>query len=140
MIIAPDELVQLQILQRQYLQLVEPSQLKWPVAEVLKRPEVQAWTFLHMFDENSIKSPPPERYQLRVLKLLIAKLERAIVDPEEDVWFPISSSCLFHILADRRRPEYLYCQNTIYHFLSKALLPLPSVADSMPFQRAGDLR
>ncbi|KAF2996094.1 hypothetical protein E8E13_004968 [Curvularia kusanoi] len=37
-----------------------------------------------MFDESSVKSPPPERYQLRVLKLLISNLERAIVDPEED--------------------------------------------------------
>lgn len=140
MSVASEELVQLRILQRQYLQLVEPSQLRWPDAQVLKRPEVQAWIFLHMFDGSSIKSPPPERYQLRVLKLLIAKLERSIVDPEEDVRFPISSSCLFHMLANRRRPECSYCSNMILRLHGKVPSPLPSVADSLPFQRAGDLR
>lgn len=90
---AQEELAQLRILQRQYLQLVDPSQLRWPDAQVLKKHEVQAWVFSHMFDETSVKSPPPERYQLRVLKLLISKLEQSIVDPEEDVRFPISSNC-----------------------------------------------
>lgn len=93
-----------------------------------------------MFDDSSIKSPPPERYQLRVLKLLIAKLERSIVDPEEDVRFPISSSCLFHTLANRRRPDCSYCSNMTLYLLGKAQFPLPSVADSLLFQRAGDLR
>lgn len=94
MSIALDQLVPLRILQRQYLQLVDPSQLRWPDAQILKSPEVQSWIFLRMFDESSVKSPPPERYQLRVLKLLIAKLERAIVDPEEDVRFPVPSHFL----------------------------------------------
>ncbi|KAG9200324.1 hypothetical protein G6514_007149 [Epicoccum nigrum] len=84
MSIAPDKLAQLRILQRQYLQLVDPSQLRWPDAQVLKSYEVQSWMFLHMFDESNVKSPPPGRYRLRVLKLLISKLERSIVDPEED--------------------------------------------------------
>ncbi|KAH6625695.1 putative methyltransferase-domain-containing protein [Boeremia exigua] len=84
MSIAPDKLAQLRILQRQYLQLVDPSQLRWPDAQVLKSAEVQSWIFLHMFDESTVKTPPPERYQLRVLKLLVSILERSIVDPEED--------------------------------------------------------
>lgn len=75
----------LQVLQRQYLQLVEPHQLRWPDDSILKRPDVQSWLFNGLFDMNNIKSPPPDRYQLRVLKLLISKLERAINDPEEDV-------------------------------------------------------
>ncbi|KAH7067770.1 putative methyltransferase-domain-containing protein [Paraphoma chrysanthemicola] len=74
----------LQILQRQYFQLVEPHQLRWPEIETLKKPNVQAWLFTNMFDLDKVKSPPPDRYQLRVLKLVISKLERAIVDPEED--------------------------------------------------------
>ncbi|KAJ4354862.1 hypothetical protein N0V95_003472 [Ascochyta clinopodiicola] len=84
MSIAADEFVQLRTLQRQYFQLVDPSQLRWPDAQILKRPDVQSWLFLHMFDESRVRSPPPERYQLRVLKLLISRLERSIVDPEED--------------------------------------------------------
>jgi hypothetical protein len=99
MSIAPDKLAQLRILQRQYLQLVDPSQLRWPDAQVLKSYEVQSWMFLHMFDESNVKSPPPERYRLRVPKLLISKLERSIVDPEEDVRFPISSSFSFNVFA-----------------------------------------
>jgi hypothetical protein len=99
MSIASNQIVQLRILQRQYLQLVDPLQLRWPDAKVLKSPETQSWIFLHMFDKRSVKSPPPERYQLRVLKLLIAKLERSVVDPEEDVRFPISSSRSFDMFV-----------------------------------------
>jgi hypothetical protein len=82
---------QLHILQRQYFQLVEPHQLTWPEATILKSSDVQFWLFSNMFDLEQIKSPPPDRYQLRVLKLLVSKLERAIEDPEEDVRPPISS-------------------------------------------------
>jgi len=76
---------QLQVLQRQYFQLVEPHQLKWLDDATLKASHTQLWIYTNMFDANQIKSPPPDRYQLRVLKLLISKLERAIDDPEEDV-------------------------------------------------------
>lgn len=81
----PATALQLQVLQRQYFQLVEPHQLRWLDEDILKTPDVQAWLFTGMFDVEQIKSPPPDRYQLRVLKLLISKLERAIDDPEEDV-------------------------------------------------------
>ncbi|KAH8724307.1 putative methyltransferase-domain-containing protein [Phaeosphaeriaceae sp. PMI808] len=80
----PTTTIQLQILQRQYFQLVEPHQLRWPESIILKHPNVQSWMFTQMFDATQIKSPPPDRYQLRVLKLLMSKLERAINDPEED--------------------------------------------------------
>jgi hypothetical protein len=76
---------QLKVLQRQYFQLVEPHQLRWPEDATLKQHDVQAWLFREMFDAEQIKSPPPDRYQLRVLKLLISKLEGAMDDPEEDV-------------------------------------------------------
>ncbi|KAH7374368.1 putative methyltransferase-domain-containing protein [Pyrenochaeta sp. MPI-SDFR-AT-0127] len=75
---------ELRILRRQYFQLVEPSQLRWPDTDVLKAPEVQSWLFANLFDVDRITSPPLERYQLRVLKLLISKLEKSIDDPEED--------------------------------------------------------
>jgi hypothetical protein len=90
----PRDISQLRILQRQYFQLVEPQQLRWLDDAILKLPEVQSWLFQHLFDTANITSPPPDRYQLRVLKLLISKLERAITDPEEDVRSPISSSWL----------------------------------------------
>ncbi|KAL6705140.1 hypothetical protein ACN47E_007245 [Coniothyrium glycines] len=75
---------QLRILQRQYFQLVEPHRLTWPENNILMDPQVQSWLYIQLFDADSIKSLPPDRYQLRVLKLLISKLERSITDPEED--------------------------------------------------------
>jgi hypothetical protein len=76
---------QLRVLQRQFFQLVEPQQLRWPENNVLLASQVQSWLFANLFDTDTIRSPPPDRYQLRVLKLLISKLERSINDPEEDV-------------------------------------------------------
>lgn len=143
MSIAPDKLVQLRILQRQYLQLVDPSQLRWPDAQVLKSSGVQSWIFLHIFDESSVKSPPPERYRLRVLKLLISKLERSIVDPEEDVRFPVSSSFLS---SYRSCGNYTLCR---VHSCNSENVPrcreykcytTPAAADRLLFQRVGNLR
>ncbi|KAF2875301.1 putative methyltransferase-domain-containing protein [Massariosphaeria phaeospora] len=82
--IDPGTQSQLATLQRQYFQLVDPSKFKWPNDETIKIPTVQAWLFDNLFDLEKIQSPPPERYQLRVLKVLIARLERSINDPEED--------------------------------------------------------
>lgn len=79
---------QLRILQRQYFQLVELHQLRWPEADMLKKPEVQSWLYTNLFDTELIKTPPPGRYQLRVLKILIAKLEKLMTDPEDDVCHP----------------------------------------------------
>jgi hypothetical protein len=91
-------ILQLHMLRRQYFQLVEPHQLTWPEAATLKSTPVQAWLFGNMFDPEQIKSPPPDRYQLRVLKLLISKLERAIENPEEDVRPPISSLWNYNVI------------------------------------------
>jgi len=91
---APSNLPQLLILQRQYFQLVEPHQLRWPDDAILKAPNVQVWLFHNLFDAANITSLPPGRYRLRILKQLVAKLERSITDPEEDVWSPISSPWL----------------------------------------------
>ncbi|KAF2008568.1 hypothetical protein BU24DRAFT_429164 [Aaosphaeria arxii CBS 175.79] len=85
----PSTLPDLILLRRQYFQLVEPIQLRWPDFQVLKRPEVQDWIYRNMFD-SSIESAPPDRYKMRVLKPLISKLERTIENPEEDVWSLLS--------------------------------------------------
>jgi hypothetical protein len=88
---------QLQVLQRQYFQLVDPQSLRWPDDGALKASDAQSWMYNKMFDVENIKSLPPGRYRLRVLKLLIHKLEGAIDDPEEDVRPPVSL---------RRRPTF----------------------------------
>ncbi|PVH98409.1 hypothetical protein DM02DRAFT_596036 [Periconia macrospinosa] len=71
-------------LRRQYLQLVDLSQLRWPQGSVLKRPDVQSWIFHNLFDADKLTTLPPERYRLRTLKLLVSKLEQAVDNPEED--------------------------------------------------------
>lgn len=72
------------ILIAQYFQLVDPQNLDLPPDNVLIRPEVQTALYKHMFDE-SLTPLPPATYRARVLKLLVARIEGAITDPEEDV-------------------------------------------------------
>ncbi len=81
----PQTLSQLNILKRQYFQLVEPSHLRWPNEAILKLPQVQSWLYQNLFDADRIASPPLELYQFRVLKVLISRLEKLIEDPDEDV-------------------------------------------------------
>lgn len=83
--LSPGTRSKLTTLRRQYFQLVDPAQLIWPDEESLKAVDAQSWMFNNLFDVDNISYPPPEQYQLRVLKLLISKLERAFVDPEKDV-------------------------------------------------------
>ncbi|CAD6571552.1 MAG: hypothetical protein ASARMPRED_004635 [Alectoria sarmentosa] len=79
-IIAPVEL-----LKRQYLQLIEPEGLTLPPKEVLRLPETQTQIYNDMFNEpRLVDYALPERYKLRVLKRLVKALEDAIEDPEED--------------------------------------------------------
>ena len=60
---------------RQYYQLVEPRQLRWPAVETLKAAQVQSLIFDDFFDMERNRTLPPDRYRLRVLKALIAKTD-----------------------------------------------------------------
>lgn len=73
------------LLKRQYLQLINPEQLTLPNKELLRLPEIQAQIYHSMFDDSVLNFAPPERYRLRVLKRLVNAIEEAILDPEEDV-------------------------------------------------------
>ena len=76
---------QIELLRRQYLQLLNPANLSLPPPNVLKLPTTQARIYDSMFREDSLVYPPPIDYRLRVLKRLINVLERAMDDPDEDV-------------------------------------------------------
>ncbi|KAI9712103.1 MAG: hypothetical protein M1820_001812 [Bogoriella megaspora] len=69
---------------RQYFQLIDPDQISWPSNDLLKHPQSQSWLFIQLFDPDGVQYAPPERYQLRVLKQLVGKLEAAMTDPDED--------------------------------------------------------
>jgi hypothetical protein len=73
---------ELQIFQRQVLQLVDPNELQWPSKDALRRQDIQARIYQRLFRSEH---PPPERYQLRVLKKLLNLIEESIVDPDQDV-------------------------------------------------------
>lgn len=68
----------------QYFQLVEAADLALPPGHVLVRPEVQVALYECMFDE-SLTPLPPANYRARILKLILARIEESIKDPEEDV-------------------------------------------------------
>lgn len=76
---------QLELLKRQYLQLLDPELLSLPPADVIRLPHVQAQIHETMFRDGCLPYPPPDRYRLRVLKVLVQRMEAAIADPEEDV-------------------------------------------------------
>jgi len=68
---------------RQYLQL-EPA-LKYPESHSLRCAEVQDAIYHRLFADGAVLFPPPPRYQLRVLKELISRIEDSIEDWEEHV-------------------------------------------------------
>lgn len=88
--VAAESTWQVELLRRQYLQLIDPNELAIPSIEFLRLPGLQARIYDSMFNEANIPFSPPDRYKYRVLKKLVAAIEQAIVDPEEDVGFPYS--------------------------------------------------
>lgn len=81
---------QLELLRRQYLQLVDPGRLSLPSDPLMILPEVQAQIYTTMFQQAS-NITPPDRYRFRVLKRLINRLEQAVQNPEDDVRLPLFS-------------------------------------------------
>ncbi|KAI0484592.1 S-adenosyl-L-methionine-dependent methyltransferase [Xylariaceae sp. FL0804] len=75
---------QLLLLRRQYFQLFEPDFLAWPSPKLLKSLDAQIWLYKNLFHGGHTRILPPERYQLRVLKPLMARIEKAIEDPNDD--------------------------------------------------------
>ncbi len=79
---------QVDLLRRQYLQLLEPDLLTIPSVEMLRRPDVQHLLYDNMFNSDNLMFAPTGRYQLRVVKELVLRIETSFADPEEDVGFP----------------------------------------------------
>ena len=74
-----------ELLRRQYLQRLDPALLSIPESKCLKDPLNQHLIYQHMFNQSNMRYPPPLRYQFLVLKKIIAALEAAIEEPDEDV-------------------------------------------------------
>jgi protein-lysine N-methyltransferase EEF2KMT len=77
---------ELDLFKRQYLQL--QLNLKYPEGKYLKHEEFQQMLYSEIFSEDAVKWYPPQRYQLRVLKELMKRVEASITDWEEEVRDP----------------------------------------------------
>lgn len=86
---------QLLILRRQYLQLLDPDFLSLPPNQLLQNADAQQWIYRNLFSPDNNPHLPSERYQFRVLKDLISRIERAIEDPDEHVGQDIAE----HLMA-----------------------------------------
>ncbi|KAJ5108696.1 hypothetical protein N7456_005371 [Penicillium angulare] len=86
-------------LSAQYFQLVDPPDLTIPPDDVLVRPEVQKALYKHMFDE-SLTPLPPTTYRSRILKLLLARIENGIQNPDEDEILDDLMECWGSLLSE----------------------------------------
>ncbi|KAJ5631760.1 uncharacterized protein N7484_011860 [Penicillium longicatenatum] len=111
----------------QYFQLVDPPKLDLPPDNVLIRPEVQAALYKHMFDE-SLTTLPPATYRARVLKLIIARIEGAITDPEEDEILDDLMEAWGNLLA-QPKPSALEIAKELSHVKYTAPLQQSSPSD-----------
>lgn len=67
----------------QYLQLEHSLDL--PESSLLKTSEVQDALYARLFADGAVRFSPPQRYQLRILKDLMARVEASIDDWDEFV-------------------------------------------------------
>src|SRR5436305_14888831 len=79
----PQARQQLDRFRRQYLQLVDFHSVDFPSSRYLKDISFQAVLFSDVFADGALAYSPPYRYQLRVLKELIVRIERSMTDPDE---------------------------------------------------------
>jgi hypothetical protein len=72
----------------QYLQLEQT--LTYPEPQYIRRSDVQNAIYESLFADDALAAgPPPLRYQVRVLKELVSRIEASIEDWEEHVSCPI---------------------------------------------------
>ncbi|KAG0652946.1 Elongation factor methyltransferase 3 [Hyphodiscus hymeniophilus] len=119
---------------RQYLQLLlDPD---YPDDVHLRTDAVQQFLYTRLFQENAISHPPPPRYQLRVLKELVKRIEESIQDWDEEVGdFPWGISddlmnSLAPLLCSRIPSEAEAAQQK--SFVRYSLSSLPSNSDDSP--------
>ncbi|KAL4994119.1 putative methyltransferase-domain-containing protein [Aspergillus recurvatus] len=72
------------LLTAQYFQQVDPPSISLPDGPALISPIIQSAIYESMFNEDTAWPLPPASYQTRVLKMIIARIEESISDPEED--------------------------------------------------------
>jgi hypothetical protein len=144
-VLPPDQ--QISRFKSQYLQLVPFKSLNYPDAEVLRSSAVQAELARTLFfipaeilntantetGNKKLQPRPPKRYEVRVLKDLVRKLESAFTDVEEDVRSALNNiyflDCLTQDLTIGLQKEI---NDALLSRLSLLLSgPLPTEADAV---------
>jgi protein-lysine N-methyltransferase EEF2KMT len=83
---------QLNLFRRQYLQL--QVAIRYPDPQCLRQEIFQQSIQEELFSEDAVEHQPPQRYQIRVLKELLKKIEASITDWEEEVCLSFST-CIY---------------------------------------------
>ncbi|KAF7547871.1 hypothetical protein G7Z17_g7444 [Cylindrodendrum hubeiense] len=96
----------------QYLQL--EHELDFPEASLLKTQQVQDTIYARLFADGAVQFGPPQRYQLRVLKELVKKVEGSIDDWDEYGVSDELMSTLSVLLATPLTPEAASVQQKSY--------------------------
>ncbi|KAL2071223.1 hypothetical protein VTL71DRAFT_12458 [Oculimacula yallundae] len=112
---------------RQYLQVT--LELNYPAEEHLRRDAFQQSLYTRLFSED-VQYVPPQRYQLRVLKELMKRIEASIQDWDEEGISDDLMNCLAVVLSTSLPSEETSAQQKSYVTYSLSLLP--SQIDSNP--------
>jgi len=102
MALPDEENTQLTRFRAQYLQVLDPGTLSWPPHAMLKKANVQAWLFKNLFDKQNLQYLPSDRYQARVLKIVLSRIEESIEDTDQDVSAITSNPCMPSSSAEQR--------------------------------------
>ncbi|KAI9682967.1 MAG: hypothetical protein M1829_006403 [Trizodia sp. TS-e1964] len=101
---------QLLLFQRQYFQLLATHLLSFPIPELLRDSDFQSALYLRIFKPGILKHPPPNRYELRVLKGLMLRVETSILDFETHGISDELMLRLTDLLVLPQPPEYISAQ------------------------------
>lgn len=109
---------EVELLRKQYQQLLEPDKLAIPTSTIMRKPQIQAQIYETMFKEGVLSFPPPDRYKLRVLKKIVESMEKAIEDPDEDVGCPYIATFLFCVCFYPHCINLCVCSSSLMPTLS----------------------
>ncbi|KAI2465410.1 FAM86A protein [Annulohypoxylon bovei var. microspora] len=109
---------------RQYLQL--ERDLDYPSSTLLREADVQDTLYNRIFDDGAINYSPPPRYQLRVLKELMSRIEASIEDWDSHGISDDLMSSLSNLLALPLPSEITAAQQKSYVTYTPSLLNMSS--------------